>query len=276
MIVTIPPKFVVLHKKRGETPLQVLEAWKGTHPEWGTIPMSYAGRLDPMAEGKLLMLLGDECKKQGVYTKLDKEYEVEVVFDVGTDSGDVLGLATYSEKSERPMHAAQVRHALSAQIGTHVRTYPKFSSKTVAGKPLFLYTLENKLNEIEIPTHEETIYKIEVNRAEKVSRGELQERIQKALEVVPRSDEPSKLLGADFRQDAVRARWQELFKYMPDRSFTILRIRVTCGSGAYMRTLAEQIGASLGTTAFALFINRTRIGKYFSFGPFGFWVREYK
>jgi tRNA U55 pseudouridine synthase TruB len=92
------PKWIVLQKKRGETPLQVLEAWKKDyikeHPDFVNVPMSYAGRLDPMAEGKLLVLIGDECKKQDTYTKLDKEYVVELVLDVKTDTGDVLGFPT--------------------------------------------------------------------------------------------------------------------------------------------------------------------------------------
>ena len=56
-------RFVVLEKKVGETPLACLLSYKKAHPELGGIPASYAGRLDPMASGKLLILLGEECKK---------------------------------------------------------------------------------------------------------------------------------------------------------------------------------------------------------------------
>jgi tRNA U55 pseudouridine synthase TruB len=119
------------------------------------------------------------------------------------------------------------------------------------------------------------MYKISLLDAREVSAHELEKSIFDSLAVVPRSDEPSKELGADFRQDAVRAKWREIFSKFPARNFTILRFRVTCGSGAYMRTLAERIGNSLGTTALALSINRTKIGKYTKFGSTGFWSTKY-
>jgi tRNA U55 pseudouridine synthase TruB len=283
------PKYVVLQKKRGETPLELLNSWKNTYsnvnPEILTVPLSYAGRLDPMAEGKMLVLIGDECKKQVAYTKLDKEYEIEIVLDLKTDTGDVLGLAEYEGK-ETKMDRRAVAKATARELGPHYRRYPAFSSKTVNGKPLFLYSLENTLSSITIPEHIETMYKISLLDAREVSAHELEKSIFDSLAVVPRSDEPSKELGADFRQDAVRAKWREIFSKFPvsaqdthtssrTRNFTILRFRVTCGSGAYMRTLAERIGNSLGTTALALSINRTKIGKYTKFGSTGFWSTKY-
>ncbi|MBA3789400.1 hypothetical protein H0X32_03350 [Patescibacteria group bacterium] len=270
---TIPP-YVVLHKKRGETPLETLEAWKSQHSALAGIPTSYAGRLDPMAEGKLLVLLGDECKKQDQYTKLDKEYEIEVLLDMKTDTGDVLGIGEYGGKVTFPDRAA-LRPVLSHELGPRSHRYPIFSSKTVNGKPLFLYALEGTLSEITIPEHIETIYRIIHENSYRLSTIELKKRLDELLAHIPRSDEPSKILGADFRQDAVRARWNEIFKTLPNRQFEILKLRVICASGSYMRTLAERIGTSLGTTGLALSINRTKIGKFTSLGPVNFWSKQY-
>ena len=65
-------KWVVIDKEVGETPLMSLQKWKRVNPAYANISASYAGRLDPMASGKLLVLLGEECKKQKAYTNLDK------------------------------------------------------------------------------------------------------------------------------------------------------------------------------------------------------------
>ena len=92
-------QYVILEKEVGETPLIALRKWKEQNPEYKDVIASYAGRLDPMASGKLLVLFGEECKKQKSYTNLDKEYEIEVLFDVGTDTGDALGLTEYSGKA---------------------------------------------------------------------------------------------------------------------------------------------------------------------------------
>lgn len=286
------PRWAVLHKKRGQTPLEVLSAWKASHPELADVPVSYAGRLDPMAEGKLLVLIGDECKKQGEYTKLDKEYEIEVLLGVKTDTGDVLGLPVYAgerkkenenlflNSNETDSHslsfsATAIGEAIKREIGSYSRKYPAYSSKTVQGKPLFLYSLEGTIDTITIPEHIETVYRIKNQGLYRLSTAELQVRIQELLVDVPRSDEPSKALGADFRQDEIREKWNHLLEVIPDQEFTVLRLRVTCASGSYMRTLAEHIGVSLGTNALALSINRTKIGKYIQFGLFDFWTKNY-
>lgn len=276
------PRYVVLQKKRGETPLELLNSWKDSRPELQNVAMSYAGRLDPMAEGKMLVLLGDECKKQDHYTKLDKEYEIEVLVGVKTDTGDVLGMpgipAARSASGITQENQENIALALQHELGPRSRRYPVFSSKTVQGKPLFLYALEKKLDTITIPEHIETIYTIKQMGSYQLTATELERRVEELLAVVPRSDEPSKLLGADFRQDEVRVQWRELLKKVPDQHFTILRLRVVCGSGTYMRTLAERIGTSLGSTGLALSINRTKIGKYIhfsDFGQMGFWLKQY-
>ncbi|MBU2330236.1 hypothetical protein KKG57_02105, partial [Patescibacteria group bacterium] len=84
-------KYVVLEKPVGQTPLEALRLFQERSPIYKDVPLSYAGRLDPMASGKLLVLIGEECKKQKKYHGLDKEYVIEVLLDIGTDTGDVLG-----------------------------------------------------------------------------------------------------------------------------------------------------------------------------------------
>ena len=84
-------RYEIVEKSVGETPLQALEAFR-ERERLGGIPLTYAGRLDPMASGKLLILIGDECKKRDTYTGLDKRYRFEVLFGARTDTGDILGI----------------------------------------------------------------------------------------------------------------------------------------------------------------------------------------
>jgi tRNA pseudouridine55 synthase len=263
-------RYVVLDKQQGETPLMALTAWKESHRDYKDVPASYAGRLDPMASGKLLILLGEECKQQKSYTKLDKEYEIEVLLDVESDTGDALGIVQYAHNQTHPTRVS-VSKALRAERGTHTRPYPHFSSKPVAGKPLFLHALEGGLEAINIPEHAETIYKIELTHLSHLSTEALRGRITDFLTCVPRSDEPSKRLGADFRIDQVRTSWEHVFAAAKHRTFAVVSIRVVCGSGTYMRTLAPRLGEALGTGALALSIRRTRIGTYW----WGFWLRSF-
>lgn len=251
---------VLIHKHVGQTPLQAIEEWKSTNPEYQDIPATYAGRLDPMAEGLLIVLLGDECKKKEEYIGLDKEYEIEVLLGVGSDTGDVLGIVRKSTSLSAQLTETNIQTVLTKEIGTHSRPYPAFSSKTVNGKPLFLYALEGTLDSIQIPEHSETIHSIEYIGTMILESNDLRSRVESMLTLAPVSDEPSKILGADFRIDAVRNSWDVVFA--EPGAYTILTLRVNCGSGAYMRTLAERIGTSLGTNALALSIKRTQVGPY--------------
>ncbi|HYE23084.1 MAG TPA: hypothetical protein VEA92_01370 [Candidatus Paceibacterota bacterium] len=263
-------RYAIINKPLGQTPLEAVEMFREAQKIGKDVPLSYAGRLDPMASGKLLLLIGDECKKQKRYTGLDKEYEVEVLLGVGSDTGDVLGIPTIGPTVSPSRD--RIQGALKDEVGIHERAYPAFSSKTVAGKPLFLYALEGTLDSIEIPTHEEIFYRIDLIDVGALSSQELTSRVESILSHTPTSDEPSKALGADFRINTIRPAWQELLK--ANTTYPFLKIRVICGSGAYMRTLAGSIGKSLGTKGLALSIKRTRIGRYRTF-PFHFWTRSY-
>lgn len=270
------PAYVVLHKKLGQTPLQVIDALRLEHPEYKEIPATYAGRLDPMATGKLLVLLGEECKRQEAYRGLDKEYEIEILLDFSTDTGDALGMPIYANTTTLPSKS-DIINAVRAEIGAKEVPYPAFSSKTVQGKPLFLYALEGTLDSISIPTHEEKIYAITHTGTYSIGIDALKKRVADILSKAPRSTEPSKVLGADFRQDEIASQWRSSLSAIEDRTFVVLRLTVTCASGTYMRSLAERIGRNLSTSAVALSIHRTRVGNYLNL-PFGcgVWTQTYR
>lgn len=269
-------KYAVIEKRVGETPLAAIEAFRTREHIAREVPLAYAGRLDPLASGALLVLIGDECKRQSSYHALDKEYEFEVLLSYASDTGDVLGIATHT-----PPHTPtekEIKNVLASLIGTHQLPYPHYSSKTVHGKPLFLWTLEGRLNEIEIPTVATTIHKLDLLSVETYTKEKLQRIIEEKISSIPEVTDENKKLGADFRRADIRARWKEIFASVPrDEHAIVLRIRCISGSGAYMRTLAGIIGEKLGSSGLALSIHRTKIGRFkpIPFFPgFGFWRRR--
>ena len=88
------PRYITTQKALGETPLVATERLRRERHIPRTTPLAYAGRLDPMATGTLLILIGDECKKQTKYHALDKVYTVELLIGIHSDSGDVLGIVS--------------------------------------------------------------------------------------------------------------------------------------------------------------------------------------
>ncbi len=266
-------RHVTLWKPVGATPLETVEDWRRLQPGLADVPLTYAGRLDPMAEGKLLVLIGDECKRQADYTGLDKEYEVEVLFGFGSDTGDLLGLSTRADTVTPPQEAA-LRYALRREHGTKRLPYPAFSSKTVAGIPLFMYALEGTLDTIEVPTHEETIYRAQLLSLRSIGALDLLDDIETRIARVTYDPDPRKSMGADFRRADIRERWRKAL-HGSDATYAIAQIRVTAASGAYMRSLAARLGDALGTKALAYSITRTRIGRYRRLLLWGLWQRSY-
>lgn len=267
------PQYVVIMKQVGETPLVALERARKEHNLPADIPLTYAGRLDPMASGLLLILIGDECKKQRNYHALDKEYVVELLFGISSDTADVLGIV--SPEVSKTLTESDSRRILENLHGPITLPYPHFSSKTVRGKPLHTWALEGRLNEITVPMQNAIIHKLVYGGLKTVTHEEVLKIVRTKIETIPPVTDSRKALGADFRRDQVRASWNTVATQGPS-PYQILRFTCTASSGTYMRSLCERIAKELGTTGLAYSIHRTRIGKYRSlYGRFGLWMKQF-
>lgn len=270
------PRYVVLEKAVGQTPLACTELWRADKPELAGVPLAYAGRLDPMASGKLLVLIGDECKVQEKYHGLDKQYEFSVLFGVSSDTADVLGRLQLADTIPTPT-LPQLKTICQKLTGEIELPYPHFSSKTVKGKPLHVWTLEGRLDEITIPTKRSTIFKLQPTKLETKTRAEIYAEASAKIETIPTVTETSKALGNDFRRVDIRADWKLFVEAgNPGDHFTITTFTCISSSGTYMRTLAEVIAKQADTTALAYHIHRTKIGLYKSLPlGFGFWRKQF-
>jgi tRNA pseudouridine55 synthase len=262
-------RYVVLDKKIGETPLSCMEAWRTRAGIDPSVPLTYAGRLDPLASGKLLVLIGEECQQKERYQALDKTYEVGILFGLSSDSGDALGLITPADTI--PVNRYSLERSLKACQGSITLPYPVFSSKPVNGKPLHTWAAEGRLTEVTIPTNTTTIYQAKVLDRETLTGEAVYRQALTKIESIPPITDLRKALGNDFRRSDVRASWQAWREQTPtDTPFMLAHCRITCSSGTYMRSLAEHIGKQCGTTALAFSIHRTHIGRYRHFGPLGY------
>lgn len=261
-------------KEVGETPLQATERLRTFHSIPKDVPLAYAGRLDPMASGLLLVLIGDECKRQEHYHTLDKAYDFEVLLGIGSDTHDVLGIV-HAKTPVHPTHG-EIRTALIPFIGEVTLPYPHFSAKTVQGKPLHMWTLEKRLHEIDVPTRTSRVYSLRILHEREEDIADIVRTVRESIARIPTVTDPRKALGRDFRRNEVLASWEQIQKAFPHTRFTILTLRAVASSGTYMRTLASCIGEKLGTTALAYSIHRTKIGRYVPLPLIGgVWVKKY-
>lgn len=248
-------KVVKLYKKISETPLECIERWKKENSKYNGEKATYAGRLDPMAEGELLLLLGEECKKKDVYLILDKEYELDILFGFQTDSFDILGLvekkATFEDLKNYDLakHQFKIQKYLEKIEKKFSQKYPPFSSKTIDGEPLFKLKKEGRLDEKKIPEKKVEIYEAEWLKDYFVSEQDFKNDLVKRI----------MLLRGDFRQEEILKQWEDILRGHKNKNFLVSKIRVVCSSGTYMRSLAKEMGESLGIPALAFKIKRTQI-----------------
>lgn len=242
------PNVITIYKKLGETPLAALDGLRVEKPEYADATLSYIGRLDPMAEGDMLVLVGEENKNREAYLGLDKEYIFEVLFGIATDTQDILGLITDIGLGT-VLEKEAIEKALASFVGKRTQEYPAYSSKPVDGKPLHMWAREGKLDEIEIPLKEVEIYSIRLEDFREMQKEEL---LQFARERVT-------LVKGDFRQAEIIARWEESLASSTEDSFQVANIKVYCSSGTYVRSIAAALGAQVGMPALALSIRRSRI-----------------
>ncbi len=234
-----------LYKRPGETPLERLDRLRTEKPEYSGDKLSYLGRLDPLAEGVLLVAVGEGNKRREEYLALPKEYIVDILFGFSTDTFDVMGLI--ENISEHLPTENEIRDAV-AEL-----THPAFSSKTVEGKSLFAWAREGLLHTIKRPTREVKIMSAELVDMKKISASGLQTLIHADITRVQ----------GDFRQKDILSRWDGvLAPYSDNRAWIVAKAKIMCGSGVYMRGLANDIGKSVKTEALALHINRIKVGEY--------------
>lgn len=244
-------KLIILNKKEGETPLEALGGLRKKNRKYRDLKMTYAGRLDPMASGLLLVLFGDEVKKKERYLALGKEYEFEVLFGFATDTYDALGKVTDSGVKKAALKDLQkaIKDNLGNFTGKFTQAYPRYSSKAVEGKQLWQIAREGR--EIEIPEREVSVKKLKLLKIRKITAKKLLENIEKRI----------KKIKGDFRQEEILKIWRKSLS-RKEGNFPVASFHIRCGSGTYVRGIADALGKRIGMPALAFRIKRTKIGKF--------------
>jgi tRNA pseudouridine55 synthase len=243
---------IVLNKKEGETPLEALEKFRKKHKEYKDIKMTYAGRLDPMASGVLVVLAGGEVYNKEKYLKLNKEYDFEVLFGFSTDTYDILGKVTSFLKPDLTADglAEKIEKNLKYFKGKFTQQYPIYSSKKVLGKQLFVYGREGF--DVDLPEHRVYVKSLKFLKLRKINSKKLLSNIEKRINKV----------NGDFRQNDISKIWNKNLKQKQIGNLFIGSFKIKCGSGTYVRSIANSLGHKINIPALAFSIKRTKLGKW--------------
>lgn len=252
-------KTLNLYKKIGETPLERLDRFRAKQPKYAKEKMSYVGRLDPMAEGVLLVVVGDENRNREKYLNMDKEYEFEALLGIKSDTYDILGLTKFVTNEE--FDKEKIKTFLEKFVGKRKQKYPPFSSKTINGIPLFEITKSHcnplgasgaKLGAKWKPEREVEIYKVKILGFKKIKLVNLEKKILNKINLV----------NGDFRQIETIKKWKKIFDLHREKNFLTFKAKIKCSSGTYIRGIVDEIGDSLGCGAIVLNIKRIKVGNY--------------
>ncbi len=228
----------------------------------GTKKVGHAGALDPFASGLLIILAGKATKEQDKFLEMDKEYEADVLFGVGTDSGDTEGIIKNEELRMKSLGNEEIINVLKSFQPEYRQFVPVYSSVKVNGQKL--RELARKYGRFEISQNAET------------GRG-LSVRFWENNEVAKEIDLPSKIVKIYEIEllglvDWVNWKIGNSNKYVDEfilkaenekidlSKLQVARIRVKCSKGTYVRQLAVDIGEKLGVPAMLVGLKRTQIG----------------
>ena len=242
---------LTLHKPPGWTPLEAMEALRARTPALTGERMVYAGRLDPMAEGLLLVLTGDDRYALPAHLGHDKDYDATFLFGASSDTFDALGrLAPVAPVAPVAPDPSACVAAVAGLAGAHDLPLPAWSAYKVQGRPLHVWAHEGRLHEIVLP----------VRRMQVTAVGQASGAVVRADalldDVLARIDR----VQGQFRQDQARADW--LARAAEDPALFVVRATLTVSSGTFVRALAHSLGERLGCGGLLLALRRTRIGDY--------------
>ena len=169
--------------------------------------IGHTGTLDPFAEGVLPICIG-KATRLIEYLNDDKAYEAIIQLGSSTTTYDLEG--EISHKSEKKVDINDVKKALLNFIGDIEQKPPIYSAIKINGKKLYDYARSGQ--DIELPTRQVTIYKLELL--------EFNEELQQ------------------------------------------IKVLIECSKGTYIRSIANDLGETLGTFGHLTKLIRVKAGKF--------------
>ncbi|MFA5851504.1 MAG: tRNA pseudouridine(55) synthase TruB [Spirochaetales bacterium] len=147
--------YLLFDKPAGKTSFAALSGLKKTFPN---ARIGHTGTLDSFATGLLIVVLGTYSRLASWFVGLDKVYEAEIRFGIGTDTLDPCGAVTGT--GPIPSREA-LEAALPAFRGEILQIPPDYSAIHVEGKRAS--SLVRKGGSISLPARPVTIFSLEVS-----------------------------------------------------------------------------------------------------------------
>ena len=216
---------LLFDKKIGETMDEMIRRFRQEYSIDNKTKVAYAGRLDPLAFGKIILLTDRDIYDKEKYCGKDKTYTCWIVHGIQTDTYDIMGKIT-GENIWEPIYN-------DVEDLEYEQQYPMYSSIYVIQdgirKPLWYYE-KNNIKVVNMPSKKVKLISSEKILEETISSTELFRIINNRIERVKKDT---------YRQDEIIALWKD--KLDINNNYTISKWKFTITSGGYIRYLANKM-----------------------------------
>ncbi len=196
---------VLFNKPKGYTSYQVVEFFKRKTQK----KVGHGGTLDPLAEGLLILGIGEYTKELSKFLKEStKTYIAKITLGAKSTTYDSEGEITWIDTDLAQINEEKIKEVIDSFIGEIEQVPPPFSAVKIKGKPAYL--LVRKGEKVDLKPRKVKIYELKI----------------------------------------LNYNWPNL------------RIEVTCSSGTYIRSLANDIGEKLGVGGYLNELKRIRINDF--------------
>lgn len=212
------------------------------------LKVGHAGTLDPLATGVLVVCIGNACKQAEAIQAGEKAYLADVCFGASTASYDLEKEVDAFFPTDG-VSEESVKAVLPNFLGEQDQVAPLFSAKQVDGRRAYdyarkLYAQGKALDEAAAELL--TVNHIDITGMTMVGFGSSTGLYGKAW------------TGSQMAEGASsRINISEIPADLP-----VATILVECSKGTYIRSIARDLGESLGSGAFLSGLRRTRSGHF--------------
>jgi tRNA pseudouridine55 synthase len=224
---------ILFNKPKNYTSYQIVEFFKKRTKK----KVGHGGTLDPLAEGLLILGIGEYTKELNKFLKESiKTYIAEIILGARSTTYDREGKITQTNADFTQTNADKIKKILSSFIGEIEQIPPPFSAVKIKGKPA--YSLARKGKKVELKPRKVKIYDIKI------------------LEITLNNTNSETKQHETFINNNPHKSVLDPYKSV------VLRIEVTCSSGTYIRSLANDIGEKLGCGGYLNDLKRTKINEF--------------
>tara|TARA_Y100000389_G_scaffold205037_1_gene262279 strand:- start:1194 stop:1949 length:756 start_codon:yes stop_codon:yes gene_type:complete len=247
---------LLVYKRVGETTAELSNRIK---QEQNASKVAICGKLDPMARGLTRALTNEKTKLMSTYLTNNKTYEFKLVFDIKTDTDDIMGRILSYNHSQNTCSRMEVYKSYINEICQYdEQHFHPFSAikLTIDGKrqSLHQWTKERNMNLTNLPKKKVTVLEKEFGDLQTINFNSYKSNIDDRLSKINQSHKST------FRVDEIQNCWNEFVGISTSIDMThlvILPIKLRVSSGFYIRMLPYYLKEIYGVNSHIYDIHRT-------------------